>query len=104
MKDSYYYVLKECLANRENWADYQKNYFKFRALIAEAKKRRFKENKLVFTIYSLIYLPIVTLNFFQKIREYSQYHKALCEIEVLKEELNKYEMPQINYRRKNAEN
>ena len=104
MKDKYYYVLKDCLTHRENWANDQKNYLKFRGLIAEAKKRRFKENKLIFTIYSLIYLPIIILNFIQKIREHSQYHKALCEIEVLKEELNKYEVPQIKYRRKNAEN
>ena len=73
-------------------------------MIAEAKRRRFRENKLIFTIYSLIYLPIIILNFIQKIREHSQYHKALCEIEVLKEELNKYEAPQIKYRRENAEN
>ena len=104
MKDKYYYVLKDCLTHRENWANHQKNYLKFRGLLAEAKRRRFRENKLIFTIYGLIYLPIIILNFIQKIREHSQYHKALCEIEVLKEELNKYEAPKIKYRRENAEN
>ena len=104
MKDKYYYVFKDCLPYRENLTNYQKNYLKFRGLIAKAKKKRFRENKLIFTIYSLIYLPLIILNFIQKIREHAQYHKALCEIEVLKEELNKYEAPQIKYRRENAEN
>ena len=104
MKDRYYYVLKECLASREEWVNYQKNYLKFKFLINKAKKRRFRENKLIVAIYSLIYLPIIALNFIQKIKEHSQYHKALSEIEVLKEEINKYEAPQIKYRRENAEN
>ena len=82
MKDRYYYVLKECLASREEWVNHQKNHLKFKSLINKAKKRRFRENKLIVAIYSLIYLPIITLNFIQKIKEYSQYHKALSEIEV----------------------
>ena len=40
MKDKYYYVLKDCLTHRENWANDQKNYLKFRGLIAEAKKKK----------------------------------------------------------------
>ena len=103
MKDQFYYVLRKCLLSRQDWVKYQKDYLRYQSLKEEANKRRLRGNKLISFTYNLVNLPINILNFLCKVNQYSQYHKVLSEIEVMQEEINKYEKPGIiNNRRKNA--
>ncbi len=103
MKDQFYYVLRKCLLSRQDWVKYQKDYLRYQSLKEEANKRRLRGNKLISFTYNLVNLPINILNFLCKVNQYSQYHKVLSEIEVMQEEINKYEKPTItNNRRKNA--
>ena len=103
MKDQFYYVLRKCLLSRQDWVKYQKDYLRYQSLKEEANKRRLRGNKLISFTYNLVNLPINILNFLCKVNQYSQYHKVLSEIEVMQEEINKYEKPRItNNRRKNA--
>ena len=103
MKDQFYYVLRKCLFSRQDWVKYQKDYLRYQSLKEEANKRRLRGNKLISFTYNLVNLPINILNFLCKVNQYSQYHKVLSEIEVMQEEINKYEKPTItNNRRKNA--
>ena len=102
MRDEFYYTLKQCVLSRKDWVKYQSNYLKFQSLKDEAHKRRFSGSMLIFTIYSLINLPSTILNFLTKINQYSEYNRVLAEIEVMLEEINKYNSPQINKRRDDA--
>ena len=103
MKDQFYYVLRKCLLSRQDWVKYQKDYLRYQSLKEEANKRRLRGNKLISFTYNLVNLPLNILNFLSKVNQYSQYHKVLSEIEVMQEEINKYEKPGIiNNRRKNA--
>ena len=97
MKDQFYYILKQCLHSRQDWAKYQKDYLRFQSLKEEANKRRFTGNRMISVIYKLINLPLIITNFLIKVNRYSQYHKVLSEIEVMQEEIDKYEEnPKIN--------
>ena len=97
MKDQFYYIVKQCLDSRQNWAKYQKDYLRFQSLKEKANKRRFIGNRLISVIYQLINLPLIITNFLIKVNRYSQYHKVLSEIEVMQEEIDKYEEnPKIN--------
>ena len=103
MKDEFYYVLRKCLLSRQDWVKYQKVYLRYQSLKEEANKRRLRGNKLISFTYNLVNLPLNILNFLSKVNQYSQYHKVLSEIEVMQEEINKYDNPRINNnRRKNA--
>lgn len=103
MKDQFYYVLRKCLLSRQDWVKYQKDYLRYQSLKEEANKRRLRGNKLISFTYNLVNLPLNILNFLSKVNQYSQYHKVLSEIEVMQEEINKYEKSIItNKRRKNA--
>ena len=105
MKDKYYYVLSDCLSRRQEWIREIEIFFRFRELREKAEKETFKKNLIIYLIYKVINLPINTLNFLSKIKQYSDYNKTLKEIEVIREEMDKYNNPQINNRRKNnAEN
>ena len=97
MKDQFYYVLRKCLLSRQDWVKYQKDYLRYQSLKEEANNRRFTGNRLILIIYKLINLPLIIINFIIKVNRYSQYHKVLSEIEVMQEEIDKYEEnPKIN--------
>ena len=102
MRDEFYYILRKCLLSRKDWVKYQSNYLRYQSLKAEADKRRFRSNIIISSIYSLINLPSTILNFLTKINQYSEYNKVLAEIEVMEEEINKYNNRQINKRRDDA--
>ena len=105
MKDKYYYVLSDCLSRRQEWISEIEIYFRFRELREKAEKETFSKNLTIYLLYKLINLPSNILNFLSKIQQYSQYNKTLKEIEVIRQEIDKYNNPQINNRRiNNAEN
>ena len=102
MRDEFYYILKQCLLSRKDWVKYQSNYLRYQSLKAKADKRRFSRNIIIATISGLINLPSTILNFITKINQYSEYNRVLAEVEVMEEEINKYNKPLINKRRDNA--
>ena len=102
MRDEFYYILRQCLLSRKDWVKYQSNYLRYQSLKAKADKRRFSRNIIISSIYSLINLPSTILNFLTKINQYSEYNRILAEIEVMEEEIKKYNNPQINKRRDDA--
>ena len=102
MKDEFYYILRKCLLTRKDWVKYQSNYLRYQSLKAKADKRRFSRNIIISAIYSLINLPSTILSFLTKINQYSEYNKVLAEIEVMEEEINKYNKTQINKRSDDA--
>ena len=101
MKDKYYYVLSDCLSRRQEWIREIEIFFRFRELREKAEKETFSKNLTIYLLYKLINLPSNILNFLSKIQQYSQYNKILKEIEVIRQEIDKYNNPQINNRRKN---
>ena len=105
MKDKYYYVLSDCLSRRQEWIREIEIFFRFRELREKAEKETFRKNLIIYLLYKLINLPNNTLNFLSKIKQYSEYNRTLKEIEVIRQEIDKYNNPHINNRRKNnAEN
>ena len=105
MKDKYYYVLSDSLSRRQEWISEIEIYFRFRELREKAEKETFSKNLTIYLLYKLINLPSNILNFLSKIQQYTQYNKTLKEIEVIRQEIDKYNNPQINNRRiNNAEN
>ena len=44
MKDKFYYVLKDCLSNRQSWVRETEIYFKFRHLKEKANNKIFEGN------------------------------------------------------------
>tara|TARA_B100001057_G_scaffold345095_1_gene346153 strand:+ start:952 stop:1266 length:315 start_codon:yes stop_codon:yes gene_type:complete len=102
MRDEFYYILRQCLLSRKDWIKYQSNYLRYQSLKAKANKRGFNRNIVISSIYSLINLPSTILNFLTKINQYSEYNRVLAEIEVMEEEIKKYNKPLISKRRDNA--
>ena len=92
-----YYPPKMIAKPHVDYNPYQKDYLRFQSLKEEANKRRFTGNRMISVIYLLFNLPLITTNFLIKVNRYSQYHKVLSEIEVMQEEIDKYEEnPKIN--------
>tara|TARA_B100001057_G_scaffold316753_1_gene316886 strand:+ start:619 stop:927 length:309 start_codon:yes stop_codon:yes gene_type:complete len=102
MRDEFYYILRQCLLSRKDWIKYQSNYLRYQSLKAKANKRRFSSNIIISSIYSLINLPSIILDFITKINQYSEYNRVLNEIQVMEEEISKYNKTQITQRRDDA--
>ena len=92
MKDKFYYVLKDCLSNRQSWVRETEIYFKFRHLKEKAINKIFEGNIILKILHKLINLPLNSLLFIKKIKEYYEYNQTLKEIEIINSEIEKYEL------------
>lgn len=92
MKDKFYYVLKDCLSNRQSWVRETEIYFKFRNLKEKANNKIFEGNIILKILHKLINLPLNSLLFIKKIKEYYEYNQTLKEIEIINSEIEKYEL------------
>ena len=92
MKDKFYYVLKDCLSNRQSWVRETEIYFKFRNLKEKANNKIFEGNIILKILHKLINLPINSLLFIKKVKEYYEYNQTLKEIEIINSEIEKYEL------------
>ena len=90
MKDKYYYVLKDCLSSRQEWIKNIEIFFRFRQFKEKAERETFKNNLIIYLIYKAINLPTITLNFLIRLDKDSEYNKTLLEIEIIRQEMNKY--------------
>ena len=92
MKDKFYYVLKDCLSNRQSWVREIEIYFKFRHLKEKANNKIFEGNIILKILHKLINLPLNSLLFIKKVKEYYEYNQTLKEIEIINNEIQKYEV------------
>ena len=92
MKDKFYYVLKDCLSNRQSWVRETEIYFKFRNLKEKANNKIFEGNIILKILHKLINLPLNSLLFIKKVKEYYEYNQTLKEIEIINSEIKKYEL------------
>mgnify|MGYP007047680785 FL=1 len=92
MKDKFYYVLKDCLSNRQSWVRETEIYFKFRNLKEKANNKIFEGNIILKILHKLINLPLNSLLFIKKVKEYYEYNQTLKEIEIINSEIEKYEL------------
>ena len=92
MKYKFYYVLKDCLSNRQSWVRETEIYFKFRNLKEKANNKIFEGNIILKILHKLINLPLNLLLFIKKVKEYYEYNQTLKEIEIINSEIEKYEL------------
>ena len=92
MKDKFYYVLKDCLSNRQSWVRETEINFKFRHLKEKANNKIFEGNIILKILHKLINLPLNSLLFIKKVKEYYEYNQTLKEIEIINSEIEKYEL------------
>lgn len=92
MKDKFYYVLKDCLSNRQTWVREIEIYFKFRHLKEKANNKVFEGNTVLKILHRLINLPLNSLLLIKKVKEYYEYNQTLKEIEIINSEIEKYEV------------
>ena len=90
MKDRYFYALSDCLARRKEWVRDVEIFLDLENLEKKPKKKHLKTILIIYLIYKIINLPTNFLNFLSKIRQYSDYNKTLAEIEIIRQEMSKY--------------
>ena len=92
MKDKFYYVLKDCLSNRQTWVRETEIYFKHGDMHQGNLFVDGKGNIILKILHKLINLPLNSLLFIKKVKEYYEYNQTLKEIEIINSEIEKYEL------------
>ena len=83
VKDNFYYILKERL-------DYARDYLKDTS--AHLQSINFQKDKFFLNILvTIIYLPSSLIDYFKYQKSIFYYSKASKEVEILKQELRKYD-------------
>ena len=91
VKDNFYYILKERL-------DYAREYLKDTSAHLQSinfqkkvKKEFYKDKFFLNFLVTIIYLPSSLIDYFEYQKSIFYYSKASKEVEILKQELRKYE-------------
>ena len=87
MEKNYKHLLKERLTIyldcKSNWQD----YFKNQEINEKARKKIFKNKKLLNFFINIYFLPINFLKYFEKKKDRHIYNKIVATIDIIKDEL-----------------
>ena len=94
-KDNFYYILKDRLEYAQDYLIDTSAYIKSIKFQDKVEKEFFKDKKILYLLMGIINLPSDIIRYYQYFKSLMNYKRAEKEIQMLKEELSKYEQKKI---------
>lgn len=90
-KDNFYYILKDRLEYAQDYLIDTSAYIQSVKFQDKVEREFFKDKKILYLITGIINLPSDIIRYYQYFKSLMNYKRAEKEIQMLKEELGKYE-------------
>ena len=91
VKDNFYYILKERLDYARDYLKDTSSHLQIINFKKKVKKDFYKDKFFLNLLVTIIYLPSSLIDYFEYQKSIFYYSKASKEVEILKQELRKYE-------------
>ena len=95
LKDNFYYILKDRLEYAQNYLIDTSSYIQSVKFQDRVEREFFKDKKILYLLMGIINLPSDIIRYYQYFRSLINYKRAEKEIQILKEELGKYEQKNL---------
>jgi len=90
-KDNFYYILKDRLEYAQVYLVDTSAYIQSVKFQDKVEKEFFKDKKILYLLMGIINFPSDVVKYYQYFKSLMNYKRAQKEIQMLQEELNKYE-------------
>ena len=94
-KDNFYYILKDRLEYAQDYLIDTSAYIQSIKFQDKVEKEFFKDKKILYLLIGIINLPSDIIRYYQYFKSLMNYKRAEKEIQMLKEELSKYEQKKL---------
>ena len=94
-KDNFYYILKNRLEYAEDYLIDTSAYIQSIKFQDKVEREFFRDKKILYLLMGLINLPSDIIRYYQYFKSLMNYKRAEKEIQMLKEELSKYEQKNL---------
>ena len=94
-KDNFYYILKDRLEYAQDYLIDTSAYIQSVKFQDKVKREFFKYKKILYLLMGIINLPSDIIRYYQYFKSLMNYKRAEKEIQMLKEELSKYEQKKL---------
>ena len=94
-KDNFYYILKDRLEYAQDYLIDTSAYIQSVNFQDKVEKEFFKDKKILYLLMGIINLPSDIIRYYQYFKSLMNYKRAEKEIQMLKEELSKYEQKKL---------
>jgi len=94
-KDNFYYILKNRLEYAEDYLIDTSAYIQSVKFQDKVEREFFRDKKILYLLMGLINLPSDIIRYYQYFKSLMNYKRAEKEIQMLKEELSKYEQKNL---------
>ena len=94
-KDNFYYILKDRLEYAQDYLIDTSAFIKSIKFQDKVEKEFFKDKKILYLLIGVINLPSDIIRYYQYFKSLMNYKRAEKEIQMLKEELSKYEQKNL---------
>jgi len=94
-KDNFYYILKNRLEYAEDYLIDTSAYIQSVKFQDKVEREFFRDKKILYLLMGLINLPSDIIRYYQYFKSLMNYKRAEKEIQMLKEELSKYEQKKL---------
>ena len=94
-KDNFYYILKDRLEYAQDYLIDTSAFIKSIKFQDKVEKEFFKDKKILYLLIGVINLPSDLIRYYQYFKSLMNYKRAEKEIQMLKEELSKYEQKNL---------
>ena len=94
-KDNFYYILKDRLEYAQDYLIDTSAYIQSVNFQDKVEKEFFKDKKILYLLMGIINLPSDIIRYYQYFKSLMNYKRAEKEIQMLKEELSKYEQKNL---------
>jgi|TARA_Y100000031_G_scaffold142453_1_gene171979 hypothetical protein len=91
MLDKRYYILKRRLKSTQDWTENFLEVERHRSISKRARRALNKDRPFLGLIFIILYLPTRISEFISDTIWWNRYHKAQKEVEIMKEEVERYE-------------
>tara|TARA_A100001234_G_C12334938_1_gene263380 strand:+ start:70 stop:465 length:396 start_codon:yes stop_codon:yes gene_type:complete len=95
-KDNFYYILKDRLEYAQDYLIDTSAYIQSVKFQDKVEREFFKDKKILYLLLGIINLPSDIIRYYQYFKSLMNYKRAEKEIQMLKEELSKYEQKKIS--------
>ena len=94
-KDNFYYILKDRLEYAQDYLIDTSAYIQSKKFQDKVEREFFKDKKILYLLLGIINLPSDIIRYYQYFKSLMNYKRAEKEIQMLKEELSKYEQKKL---------
>ena len=94
-KDNFYYILKDSLEYAQDYLIDTSAYIQSVKFQDKVEREFFKDKKILYLLMGIVNLPSNIIRYYQYFKSLMNYKRAEKEIQMLKEELSKYEQKKL---------